>query len=391
MNNYNISNSYLIRYSPEIVLKGKNRSFFENTLFRNIENKFPKNSIFLKKEHKRFFLETNLPSSEVVSKLSCVFGISSFSPVFRTDLSLENIIRKACEIVAELEEAELSFAIEAQRSNKNFPLESPEINRKVGEALLDKFPKLSVKLKNPELTIGIEVRDDAAYLFHERIYGFGGLPVGSHAKMVSLLSGGLDSPVASWFMMRRGSPVVFATFHSPPFLDEEAYGKIFSLAKRLSVFQSETRIYKVFFTDIQKAIKVNCHDRYRTILYRRMMHRIASKIAEKEKALALITGESLGQVASQTLENLLCISHATELPVMRPLIGFDKEEIIERARKIKTFEISIQPYDDCCVLFAPKHPVTQVKLENILQEEQKLEVETLMWNALEKTQVIDIP
>ncbi|MBI2608602.1 MAG: tRNA 4-thiouridine(8) synthase ThiI [Deltaproteobacteria bacterium] len=385
-----MKNIFLIRYSSELALKGKNRKDFETLLVQNIKDKFPKRTIQFKKEHRRLFLETDLDQETVKEKLLNFIGIASFSPVTLAPLVLEDIIETAlCLVKPHLKTADrTSFRVETKRPNKNFPLSSPDMNGILGAALHKQFPEMMVDFDNPDITLGVEIRDDAAHLYLEKIQGGGGLPTGSSGKMVSLLSGGIDSPVASWFMMRRGAEVVFATYHSPPFLEEEAYNKILSLAKKLSEFQTRTKVYQVYFTDVQKAIKLNVHDRYRTLMYRRFMHRIASRIAEKEQAQALITGEALGQVASQTLENLICIGSATNYLVMRPLIGFDKEEIIKTARKIGTYDISIQPYGDCCTLFAPQNPATKGRLEDILEIEKSLNVEELILNALEKTKII---
>ena len=385
--------TYLIRYSPELVLKGKNRVFFEEKLIGNIKHKFPSSKIQIKKVHRRIFLYSDLDQTEIEKNLGQVFGISSFSRVYSSPLALNSMIDVGIKLLGdELKEREIkTFCVQTKRPNKKFQYNSQEVGKQVGTALGEKFPSLKVQFDNPDFVLGIEIRDEEACLFTKKIKGASGFPVGTGEKLVSLLSGGIDSPVASWFMMRRGSPVIFATFHSPPFLEEESYEKILSLAKSLARYQRETRVYKVFFTDVQKAIKVNCHDQYRTLLYRRMMHRIASKIAEKEGAMALVTGESLGQVASQTLHNLLCISDASNFEVMRPLIGMEKEEIIQISKKIGTYDISIQPFGDCCTLFAPQSPTTKGNIVRVQETEKNIEVEKLMLEALEKTEIIDIP
>ncbi|MBI2027011.1 MAG: tRNA 4-thiouridine(8) synthase ThiI [Deltaproteobacteria bacterium] len=409
---------YLLRYTSELSLKGKNRSLFENKLLNNIKALFGPSEIEIKKEHRRAYILSDLSSAMIHSKLSCIAGLSSWSEILVSELDIESICRTVENFVCRREAFEegrgdpishldqkkdcfdlrgksrndtcIRFSIQARRANKKFPLTSPEINRYVGKHIAEKFPQLIGDYKNPDFSIRIEIQEHQACIYENIERGMGGLPVGTGAKLVSLLSGGIDSPVASWMMMRRGSPIIFATFHSPPFLEEEGIEKILTLAKHLSRYQPKTKIYKVFFTEIQKSIKLNTHDRYRTILYRRFMHRVAEKIAQKENAQALITGESLGQVASQTLENLTCIGNATSLPVLRPLIGLEKEEIIERAKKIGTYEISIQPYSDCCTLFAPQNPTTKASLDRILEEEKKLDVENLVSDAFEKTEVITI-
>ena len=384
--------TYLIRYSPELVLKGKNRVFFEEKLIHNIKHKFLPSKIQIKKVHRRIFLMSDLDQQEIEKNLSQIFGISSFSRVYSSPLLLNSIIAVASELLKdELKEKEIKpFCVQTKRPNKKFQYNSQEVGKLVGGALGEKFPLLKVQFKDPDFTLGIEIRDDEACIFTKKHKGIAGFPVGTGEKLVSLLSGGIDSPVASWLLMRRGSPIIFATFHSPPFLEEESYEKILSLAKSLARYQPNTRVYKVFFTEVQKAIKLNSHDQYRTLLYRRMMHRIASRIAEKEGAMALITGESLGQVASQTLHNLLCISDASNLEVMRPLIGMEKEEIIHIAKKIGTYDTSIQPYGDCCTLFAPQSPTTKGNIERVRAAEAGIEVEKLMLEALEKTEIIDL-
>jgi thiamine biosynthesis protein ThiI len=279
-----------------------------------------------------------------------------------------------------------SFRITAQRGDKSFHLTSEDINRELGAYVEEKIGA-RVDLKNPELTVFVEVLPKQIFFSFEKIKGVGGLPVGTAGKVVSLLSGGIDSPASSFMMMKRGCRVVFIHFHSFPYLDQSSQEKAVELAKILNQYQRGSRLYLVPFGDIQKQAVLTIPEAYRVIVYRRLMLRIAQKIAKKENAKALVTGESLGQVASQTLENISVIAKAVSLPVFRPLIGMDKEEIIKIAKKIETYNISIMPDQDCCQLFMPKHPATKSNIKNISRAESELDIEKLVSVAVENVEV----
>lgn len=386
---------YLAHYH-EIALKGKNRGMFEEALRKNIAKA---TSLPLSKIHfmaSRFVIESG--DEEIEEKLSHVFGLSSFSRALMVKPEIGAIKKAALSLVGSKKFS--SFAVAASRGDKNFPLTSVEINQEVGGAIWEKT-KAKVDLKNPKKWFRIEVMPKAALIYNEKIAGPGGLPVGSQGRVLVLLSGGIDSPVAAYQLAKRGAHVDFVHFHSYPMTSKSSLEKAKDLANILRQYTLDSKLFLVPFGEIQKEILKNCGDRFRVLLYRRMMLRIAEKIADqnfhtskygsndqKEKALALVTGESLGQVASQTLENMTAVEEAVEMPIFRPLIGFDKEEIINFAKRIGTFETSILPHDDCCTVFLPKQPATKAKLEDILEEEKKLEIEKMMESAIKNIEVL---
>jgi tRNA uracil 4-sulfurtransferase len=271
-----------------------------------------------------------------------------------------------------------SFKVESKRSDKSFPLQSPEISADLGEYLLDKFPHLHVDVHNPDITVRVEIRDFGAYVHGQPLRGAGGIPVGTGGNAAILISGGIDSPVAAWTMAKRGLELTAVHFASPPYTSERAEQKVVDLLTKVSEYAGRMTMFTVPFAKVQEEIMAKCPEEFFTIIMRRFMMRISEKIAKKEFCSALITGESLGQVASQTMQAIVCTDAAATMPVFRPLIGMDKVEIIEISRKIDTFDISIQPYEDCCTVFTPKHPRTRPDLAAVVEAEQALDCDTLI-------------
>ena len=382
----------LIHYA-EIGLKGNNRALFEKQLVKNIKTALADCDI---KGVRRLFGrivveldETKKLKNKITEELSKVFGISSFSPVVAVKTDFDKIQETALELARASKNWE-TFKVATKRSHKLFPATSMEVSRDVGAHILNNIADKKVKIKEPDLMVRIEITEKKTYVFTDKIPGGGGLPVGCSGKVVSLLSGGIDSPVASWQLMKRGCKVIFVHFHSAPQTKKAAIDKVEELAQILSKWQIKTKIHMVPFLDIQKEIVKECRGEYRVVLYRRFMVRIAEAIAKQEKAKALVTGESVGQVASQTLENIAAINDAITIPVLRPLIGDDKNEIIEKAKRIDTYETSIIPHDDCCSLFVPRHPVTKANISVTRSEEGKLDIQKLIDEAITKTEIIEL-
>ena len=333
---------------------------------------------------------------DVARRLQEVFGISSVSPAWGAAPSPEEIARVGIDVVGRALEgrptgAPIPFRVSTNRGDKSFPLISTELDRFVAERVLPVHgERLVVRLGAPELELGIDVRRERAYLYAERLAGPGGLPVGTLGRGLCLLSGGIDSPVAAWMAMKRGCAVSFVSFHSYPYIGESAKRKIVELVRVLARWQPRSRLFVVPFTDAQVAVRDHAPEAYRTVLYRRMMQRIASRLARRAKAGVLITGESLGQVASQTMENLTCIGAASGLPVIRPLVAFDKEETIALAKRIGTYDVSILPEPDCCTVFQPTKPVIRGTLDACEAAEAELDVEGLVAAAVEGVERIDV-
>jgi thiamine biosynthesis protein ThiI len=382
-------NTILIRYG-EIALKKGNRKRFERQLLDNIKNKIPEGTLV--NPHGRIFLEIDDFNENIINRLSKIPGITSFSKVIKVEKDFEALKNRCIQIINEnskLKECK-TFKFEVKRVDKNFPIHSDEMSKLLAEEIIEKFPEFStkVKLKNPELTFYVEIRNDFTYLFYEKFYGVGGLPVGIAGKSLALLSGGIDSPVAAYLAMKRGMKVDFIYFHASPFTSEDAKEKVVKLAKILKDYETKTKIFIIPFTDIQTKIRTCCNISFMTILMRRAMMNIAARIGKFYKYDSLITGESLSQVASQTINSLKCTDDATDLFVLRPLIGFDKEETIKIAQKIGTFETSILPYADCCSLFTPSNPIINPKLDEVKKEEEKWFDESLIKDCLDKTEII---
>jgi len=378
--------SVLVRYH-EVALKKGNRPYFVEMLKRNLATSARGLGV---KEIKSLpgrllirFAETS-DLREVGERLRRVFGVANFSFVERIDPDLQVIGDSILEFLNGKQFA--SFRIETKRGDKSFPLTSPEINREVGARVKQKSGA-RVDLKHAELTVSIEILPRDAFFGVDKIAGAGGLPVGVSGRAVSLISGGIDSPVAAYRIMRRGCRLIFVHFHSVPYLDKTSQEKTHQLVKFLTRYQFASRLYLVPFGEIQRKIVASVLRPLRVILYRRMMMRIAEAIARKEKAGALVTGESLAQVASQTLANLAVIEEAANLPILRPLVGMDKQEIVEEAQQLGTFETSIIPDQDCCQLFVPRHPATKARLSDVEEAEALLDIPALTEFGVEKAVV----
>jgi thiamine biosynthesis protein ThiI len=367
-------NSVLIRYH-EIALKRGNRAYFTELLKRNLLSAVTDlGAKEIRSLPARLLLsfKGDVDPNILTERVRAVFGVANFSLVERTERDMETLQSKILQALNRTRFS--SFRIETQRGDKTFPLTSPEINRQLGAAVKEKSGA-RVDLTNPEFTVTVEILPRDAFFGFDKIPGAGGLPVGASGRVLALISGGIDSPVAAYRMMQRGCRLIFVHFHSAPYLDKTSQEKVRRLITSLTRHQFFSRLYLVPFGEIQRQIVASISRPLRVVLYRRMMLRIAEAIARSEKAKALITGESLGQVASQTLENMSVIQQAASLPVLRPLVGMDKQEIIDQARRIGTFEISSIPDQDCCQLFVPKHPATKARLEEVLSAESTLPVD----------------
>jgi len=401
----------LVRYG-EIMLKGLNRPVFEDKLICNIKKAlYGLGKTTVNCSQARIYIEPeqdDFDFDNAVSRLVKVFGIVSVSIVWKIASDFEEIMKYSAEMardyVARLgrntavnsSSAEsgtsggaVGFKVESKRGNKRFPMESPEISRQLGGYLLKNVPGLKVDVNNPDFIFFVEVRE-YTYIYCEIIPAFGGLPVGTSGKGVLLLSGGIDSPVAGWMMAKRGMEIEAVHFHSYPYTSERAKDKVITLAKILSQYCQRIRLHIVPFTDIQLEINDRCPEEYLTIIMRRAMMKIAERIAAENGAIALITGESLGQVASQTAQALAVTNNAVSMPVFRPLIGMDKNEVVEIARKIDTYETSILPYEDCCTVFVAKHPKTKPKLEEAKEYESRLSLDEMIEKAVRDTETMDI-
>ncbi len=382
----------LVRYG-EIILKGLNRPVFEDKLIGNIKSAILKSgNVKIFKSQGRIYIE---PFSDdydfdfVIDKITKIFGVVSVSPVWKIDTDYAQIKETALKLASKLIEQNgyKTFKLETKRGNKRFPMQSPEISADVGGYILENLQGLTVDVRNPDFVIYLEVRE-SSYVYSEIIKAYGGMPLGSNGKALLLLSGGIDSPVAGWMMGKRGVEIEAVHFYSYPYTSERAKQKVVDLAQILSQYCGKFRLHVVPFTEIQLAINDNCPEEQLTIIMRRIMMRIAEIIARKTGSMALITGESMGQVASQTMQSLYCTDSAVNMPVFRPLIGMDKVEVVDLARKIDTFETSILPYEDCCTVFVAKHPQTKPKLEKIMQSEEAVDFEPLIEKAVAETEVI---
>lgn len=381
----------LVRYG-EIALKGLNRNYFIELLAKNIRNTLwcvP--SAKVKKIQGRIIVNVEEEDLKLgMERIQKVFGIVSVSPAIVIDSDIKVIEENAIEQVRSAEGIK-TFKITAKRGDKTFPIKSPDLNYRLGETVLDAVEGISVDIHNPDLNLWVEVREKT-YMYHEFLQCNGGLPVGCSGKGALLLSGGIDSPVAGYMMAKRGVEVIAVYFHSFPFTSDRAKQKVIDLAKIMSQYCGRIKLYVVPFTEVQTKIVEMCPDRQTTIIIRRYMMRIAEMIAEREGAKALITGESLGQVASQTMEGLGATNTVANLPVFRPLIGFDKSDIVKIAQEIGTFETSILPYEDCCTIFVPKHPETKPKISEMIRSEEAI-VEMMvdmMATAVENSEIIKL-
>ena len=389
--------AFLIKYA-EIGIKGKNRYVFENALVRRVRERLDRcvGEFMVEKEQGRVYVEAlsdDFDKEEVMEGLSHVFGIAHICPVVLVE---DKTFSHVCEELVthmkeELGDRPFTFKVFAKRSDKKYEMKSPDICMQAGEYIIENMPNASVDVHHPEIKVYIEIRK-RAYVYVTSIKGPGGMPVGTSDRSMLLLSGGIDSPVAGYMMAKRGVKIEAVYFHAPPYTSERAKQKVVDLARLVSEYAGNINLHIVNFTDIQLYIYDQCPHEELTIIMRRYMMRIAEHFARKDKCLGLITGESIGQVASQTLQSLAATDEVCELPVYRPVIGFDKEEIVQISRKINTFETSIQPFEDCCTIFVAKHPVTKPNLKVIHRSEEKLneKIDQLMEEALASTEVIEI-
>lgn len=380
----------LIIIAPdEISIKGKNRPQFEQRLAENIARALSLPASHVKRERGRLYVRLESADDRWMRALERIFGVKNFSLAIRLPHSLEALEAHAIEWARqEVAGGARTFKVETRREMKTFPMNSLEINAHLGRLLLQSIPELRVDVHEPDFRLHVEVRQVGILLATHTHAGPGGLPVGINGRALLLLSGGIDSPVAGWMMMKRGLAIDAVYFHSPPYTSEKAKEKVIELARVLSRWKiAPVKVYMPHFTEIQVQAARVIPSSLWTIIHRRFMHRVAERIARLHRYDALVTGESVGQVASQTVQNLTCIERAVEILVLRPLTGFDKFEIISRAQQIGTYEISILPYEDCCTLFAPKNPKTKGRLDQVEAAESQLDVEALIAEALERMEV----
>ena len=378
----------IVRYA-EIHLKGKNRGYFERVFCVNLEKALKGLRHELRRTSGRYLVAgfQDRDAEEICERIARVFGVHSYSLGYRVSNDLDSIF-EAAKIVSPRVG---TFKVDTHRADKKYPMTSPELNAEIGAKLLEKFPALKVDVHEPQHVVYLDIREDgSALVFGKFEEGAGGMPVGTSSKGVLLISGGIDSPVAGYMMAKRGMEVEYLHFHSYPYTNEQAKDKVVELARILSRYTGGTSISTVKVTHIQEEIHKKCAAELNVTLLRRFMFRIAERVAKRKGAKCLITGESLGQVASQTIEGITSSNAVVTLPVLRPLIGFDKEEIIIRAKKIGTFETSVLPYEDCCTVFLPEFPAIKPKLSFIEEEETKLDIEVLVNEALDSLERISL-
>lgn len=386
-------NVLIVKYG-EIGVKGKNRYIFENKLIKNIKNMLkPIGTFKVYKEYGRIYVDLeDYEYEEVIEEVKKVFGIVGVCPGVRAEKDYDKLKELALKMLEEkIEEGAKSFKVESRRGEKTFRLTSQEMSLDIGGYLVSQVKdRIKVDVRNPEIKIKCELRESHIMVYSDTVPGYGGLPLGTNGKAMSLLSGGIDSPVATWMVAKRGMEIEAIHFHSYPFTSEKSQEKVRDLAKILSKYCGRIKLHKVNIVEIQKAIGLNCREEETTIISRRFMMRIAQRVAEKRFCDALVTGESIGQVASQTIQGLTCTNASVTLPVFRPLIAMDKSDIVSLAEKIGTFETSIIPEEDCCSVFSPKKPVTKPRLERIEKSETELDVEKLIQDAIDNIEVEDI-
>jgi len=382
----------LVRYG-ELALKKGNRVVFERALMRNIKEAVtPISPVTLERHYGRILVVPERRVNRVAERTAEVFGIKTVSPAWRVEKDPEAMVPVAQRLLDDALElhtggAPVTFRVRVKRSDKRFPIRSSELERWLADRILPGPERVRVKLDDPELTLGVEIRDEGCYLFLRRLDGPGGLPVGTLGRGLCLLSGGIDSPVAAWMAMKRGCRMGYLSFHSKPYIGEGLIKKVSDLVRALCRWQAKAPLYVAPFAEVQTTIRDTAPEGYRTVLYRRMMQRIATRLSEDKGYQALVTGECLGQVASQTLENLTLIGAASGLPVLRPLLTYDKEEVIQVARRIGTFDLSIVPEPDCCTVFQPRRPVIKGRLRDCLAAEARMDVEGLVQRALDGIEV----
>lgn len=385
-------NKIILLKLGEIVLKGLNRKKFEDKLINNIRGVLKGEEYILKIAQSTIYLfpKDNFNFENSIEKLKNVFGIVSIVIAHELPKDMDKICESAPVLLKDLLSDAKTFKCESKRSDKSFPYKSPEINLKLGEAILNAFPSLKVDVHNPDVTVITEIRDYGAYIHTGRIKGAGGMPVGSNGKATLLLSGGIDSPVAGYMTAKRGVAINGVHFYSYPYTSERAKDKVIKLARLIAKYTGPFNLFVVPFTQPQLDIYEKCPEDELTIIMRRVMMKIAEGIAKKHKSIGLITGESIGQVASQTLESLAVTDASTDLPVIRPLIAMDKDEIVTIAKKINTFETSILPYEDCCTVFVPKHPKTKPRIDKIIEDEKVLDMENILETCINNCEIIKI-
>lgn len=375
----------------EIALKGLNKSSFEQMLISNMKRRLKSLGSFrITRAQSTIYLEPlseDIDMDEALARLQKIFGIAALSKALVVEKDYADISEKAMEYLAEVLPLYRTFKVNAKRSDKRFPMNSPQICNELGGDILEKFPHLTVDVNNPDVTVTVEIRETNAYIHALRLAGAGGMPVGSSGEALLLLSGGIDSPVAGYMMAKRGIHISAIHYVTPPYTSDRARMKVERLAEKMSEYCGNIRLYLVPFTEISEQIRDNCPAELFTVIMRRLMMEVAQRIAEKNNLKALITGESVGQVASQTVAALCCTDAICRMPVFRPVIGMDKSEIIVQARKIDTFETSIEPYEDCCAIFTPKHPKTNPSVAEIVAAESRFDFEPLIAFAVESTTV----
>ena len=385
---------YIVRCG-EVALKGMNKPYFERVLLERVQNaiacyedaeaKWIDGLMFVR-------VPGTVPEDEVIGRCVRVFGVASVSPAIEAPKDIDEIGRLAADLMQQIidEEGVQTFKVKGKRADKSFAIQSPEIGRIVGAIILKQCKVLRVNVHDPDVTLTVDVRREGAYIFRDKIRGFGGLPLGTNGKGLILMSGGIDSPVAAFMMAKRGMSIEAVHFHSYPYTSQRAQKKVEDLVRVLAGYMGTVRMHVINLLPIQEQIVQNCPEDETTLLVRRFMMRIAEQIALKNGDMMLITGEDLGQVASQTAEALVVTDSVVTMPVMRPLIAMDKVDIMDKAREIGTYDISIQPYEDCCKVFLPKHPVTKPKLDRIEKSESALDVKALVDAAVASEEVIDI-
>lgn len=383
----------LIRYG-EITTKGRNRKLFINRLKENLRYTFADiPNLRIRSERDRMYLSSNVDTEmeELIKRLPHIFGIHSFSPVAQCEPTIEEMKKLAVEIVKDMNYQGKTFKVNAKRSFKKFPMDTYELQRTLGSHVLSSLPGMTVQMKNPDIELRVEVREKAVYMMIDVIPGAGGLPIGSNGKALLLLSGGIDSPVAAYYMMKRGVRVEAIHFFSPPFTSDQSLGKVKELCEKISRFGGKIRLHVIPFTEIQQKIQNSVPENVTMTSTRRMMMKVADVVRKEIDAKAIVTGENLGQVASQTLESLAAINAVTTTPILRPLITFDKLEIIEVAKKIGTYDISIRPFEDCCTVFTPANPKTKPRIDKMNYYESFTDFDELIERAVKNREIHTFP
>lgn len=383
----------LLLKNGEIVLKGLNKKSFESRLLHNIKSRissFGKFDLEISQSTITISPDENSSVDDIIPVIKKVFGIVSFSKAIIVEKNFDDVKKLAVEYLKDDLGVLKTFKVEAKRSDKKFHMTSPQICMELGGYILEKFSHLKVDVHNPDITVTVEVRDFGIYIRKDSEKGLGGIPTGTGGKATIMISGGIDSPVAAWMMAKRGIFLTAVHFSSPPYTSIKAKQKVIDLLKKVSEYSGNIKLFNVGFTAAQESIKKYCKEEFFTIIMRRIMMRVAEIISVNEGCSALITGESLGQVASQTINAIDCTNKVVSIPVFRPLIGMDKEEIVEISRKINTFDISIMPYEDCCTVFTPRHPKLNPRVYLVEKEEDKLDMQKIIKDCVQNCEIIEI-